>query len=240
MLANRSRLLAPQGFHLKATPKTPLEIDYEVTVPADAPHNSTHGEFVNLALEADGVRLGHARLQLFRPASARLREAIPLLLGPDVALAPELPLVSFDPKGGRELQIALRNNYPSIQNYVVELSGQGVTFLPARTDISIAAATERDIPVRVFSETSSALKRSASIRVSGAADFTEAFEVLPVPRGATVTYARDLDGDGVVDVIIENQRVRASFSGADGRWLEWIWKDSSLNLLPGFGSFAGA
>jgi hypothetical protein len=157
------------------------------------------------------------------------------LLGPDAALAPELPLVSFDPKGGREFNIALRNNYPSIQNYVVELSGQGVTFLPARTDISIAAATERDIPVRVFSDTSSASKRPASIRVSGAADFTEAFEVLPIPRGATVTYARDLDGDGVVDVIIENQRVRASFSGADGRWLEWIWKDSSLNLLPDSG-----
>jgi hypothetical protein len=55
------------------------------------------------------------------------------------------PLVTFDPKAGRELHIALRNNYPSIQNYVVELSGAGLTFLPARSEISIAVSAEREI-----------------------------------------------------------------------------------------------
>jgi hypothetical protein len=29
--------------------------------------------------------------------------------------------------------------------------------------------------------------------------------------------------------------VRASFSGADGRWMEWVWKDSGMNLLPDSG-----
>ena len=39
-----------------------------------------HGDFANLALEADGVPLGRAHVQLFRPASIRLalRHAIPL------------------------------------------------------------------------------------------------------------------------------------------------------------------
>jgi hypothetical protein len=35
--------------------------------------------------------------------------------------------------------------------------------------------------------------------------------------------------------VLENQRVRASFSGVDGRWMEWVWKDSEMNLLPDSG-----
>src|SRR6185436_9248031 len=141
-LASRSRLLAPPSFRLKAIPKSPLEIDYEITIPADAPREATHGEFVTLALEADGVRLGRSRLQLFRPASLRIREAVPLHLGADAELAVDPPLVWFDPKAGRDLRIAIRNNYPSIQNYVAQFSGKGLTFLPARTEVSVAAATE--------------------------------------------------------------------------------------------------
>ena len=50
--------------------KSPNEIDYMVSVPADL----LHGDFANLALEADGILLGRARLQLFRPASIRLQK----------------------------------------------------------------------------------------------------------------------------------------------------------------------
>jgi hypothetical protein len=238
-LANRSRLLAPPAFRLKAIPKSPLEIDYEITIPPDAPREATHGEFVTLALEADGVRLGRTRLQLFRPASLRIREAIPLRLGPDAELALDPPLVSFDPKAGRDLHIAIRNNYPSIQNYVIEVSGKGLTFLPARTEVSIAASTEREISVRVFSEEAMSGLREAAIRVSGAADLEQRFHTLPLGRADTIAYARDLDGDGVEDRILENQRVRASFSGVDGRWMEWVWKDSNTNLLPDPGLLAG-
>jgi hypothetical protein len=231
-LASRSRLLAPPGFHLKAIPKSPMEIDYEITVPADSPHDSTHGEFVTLALEADGVRLGRTRVQLFRPASLRIGEAIALHLGPEAEAPVDPPLVSFDPKAGRELHIAIRNNYPSIQNYVVELSGKGLTFLPARTELSIGAATEREISVRMFSDDQSGSLRPALVRISGAAEFVQRFEALPLGRGAVVAYARDLDGDGIADRVIESQRVRASFSGVDGRWMEWVWKDTNTNLLP--------
>jgi hypothetical protein len=239
-LASRSRLLAPPSFRLKAIPKSPLEIDYEITIPADAPREATHGEFVTLALEADGVRLGRTRLQLFRPASLRIREAIPLHLGADAELALDPPLVSFDPKAGRDLHIVIRNNYPSIQNYVVEVSGKGLTFLPARTEVSIAASTEREISVRVFSEGAVSGLREGTIRVSGAANLDQRFQTLPLGRGDTIAYARDVDGDGIADRIIENPRVRASFSGVDGRWMEWVWKDSNTNLLPDSGLLAGS
>src|SRR6185295_6907746 len=62
------------------------------------------------------------------------------------------------------------------------------------------------------------------------------FDALPIGRNQTVAYARDLDGDGVEDRVVENQRVRASFSGSDGRWMEWVWTDSNTNFLPASGS----
>ena len=78
------------------------------------------------------------------------------------------------------------------------------------------------------------------IRVTGAADLEQRFDALPLSRGETAAYARDLDGDGVEDWIVENLRVRASFSGADGRWMEWVWKDSNTNLLPESGLLAAS
>ena len=238
-LAGRSRVLAPAGYRLKAIPKSPMEIDYEVTVPADGPRDSTHGEFVTLALEADGVRLGRTRVQLFRPASLRIREASSLRLGLDSEAPLDPPLVTFDPKAGRDLHIAIRNNYPSIQNYAIELTGKGLTFLPARAEVSIAAAAEREISVRVFSDEPTTALREATVRVSGAAEFEHRFQALPVGRGDVVAYARDLDGDGVEDRVLESQRVRASFSGSDGRWMEWVWKDSNTNFLAESGLWPG-
>ncbi len=211
-----------------------------MTVPADAPHYSIHGEFVNLALEADGVRLGRTRLQLFRPASLRVREAAMLHLGPDAVAAIDPPLVSFDPKAGRELHIGIRNNSPSIQNYVLEASGPGLTFLPARTEVSVAATVEREVSVRVFADDSQSDLRHARIRITGAAQLEQPLDLLPISRNETATYERDLDGDGTPDRILENQRVRASFSGVDGRWMEWVWKDSNTNFLSEAGAFAGA
>jgi len=58
------------------------------------------------------------------------------------------------------------------------------------------------------------------------------FDALPLGRAEVADYSRDMDGDGLADAVIENQRVRVSFSGADGRWMEWVWKDSNTNLLP--------
>ncbi len=57
-VAARSRLRLPEGYTATPTTKSPNEIDYEIAVPADA----IHGDFANLALEADGVSLGRAHV----------------------------------------------------------------------------------------------------------------------------------------------------------------------------------
>ncbi len=76
-VAARSRLRLPEGYTAAPTVKSPDEIDYEVSVPADA----LHGDYAALALEADGMPLGRARLQLFRPVSIRLMEAMQIHWG---------------------------------------------------------------------------------------------------------------------------------------------------------------
>jgi len=119
------------------------------------------------------------------------------------------------------------------------VEGKGVTFLPARTEISIPAASEREISVRILADGAASGMQEATVRVSGAADFAQRFLAIPLGRGETVKYTRDLDGDGVADRVLENQRVRASFSGLDGRWMEWVWKDSEMNLLPDSGLLPG-
>ncbi len=129
-LAQRSRLLAPPGFALEAQPKSPTEIDYRVTVPETA----LHGEFVELALEADGVRLGRARVQIFRPASVRVRQAAPLHFG-STELRIDPPLIAFDPRSGRTIDIVVRNNAPSIESFAVSASGDGLEFVPSATEI---------------------------------------------------------------------------------------------------------
>jgi hypothetical protein len=61
-----------------------------------------------------------------------------------------------------------------------------------------------------------------------------------IPRGGTVAYPADLDGDGYDEWLLESQKVRAVFSAQDGgRWLEFAWKDSGLNLLPENGALVG-
>jgi hypothetical protein len=61
-----------------------------------------------------------------------------------------------------------------------------------------------------------------------------------IPRGEPLAYSVDLDGDGQMEWILENPRARAVFSAQDGgRWLEFVWKDSGLNVLPENGTLAG-
>ena len=76
-VAARSRLRLPEGFTATPKVKSPDEIEYQVAVPPDA----LHGDFATLALEADGILMGRARLQLFRPFSIRLLEALHMHFG---------------------------------------------------------------------------------------------------------------------------------------------------------------
>ena len=78
------------------------------------------------------------------------------------------------------------------------------------------------------------------LRVSGAADLDIPMRFAVIPRGEPLAYSVDLDGDGQPEWILENPRARAVFSSQDGgRWLEFVWKDSGLNVLPENGALAG-
>ena len=112
-------------------------------MPADA----IHGDYANLALEADGVALGRARVQLFRPASIRLLSGMQFHFGPQTEMTPEPPIAAIDPKGGGNLEISIRNNSSQIQTYHLEPAGAGLEFLPPKTDVSIGPTDERRVGV---------------------------------------------------------------------------------------------
>jgi len=232
-IAARSRLRLPEGFAARAVKETGEGIDYEIDVPADA----LHGDWANLAIEADGVLLGRTRLQLFRPLSVRLPQAVRRSFAED-ALAVEPATVALDPKAGRNVDIVLRNNSPGIATFRLEASGEGLEFLPPKTEISIGATMERTVALRVFGE--GAGLRPWRLRVTGDAALDLPMRLVLVPRNRTVTWSADLDGDGALEWVIENPRARAVFSAGDGgRWLEYCWKDTGLNVLPENGVTVG-
>jgi hypothetical protein len=239
-LAARSRLRLPAGFTATPTVKSPDEIDYEIGVPADA----VHGDWVNLALEADGMPLGRARLQLFRPATIRLMEAMQVHFGSQTELTPDPPTAPIEPKAGGNLEISIRNNWPQIRTYRLEAAGKGLEFFPPKTEISVGAEDERRVSLRVFAAQGLAGVRDWRLRVGDVsepgADTDLPMRVVLLPRGRTVAWPADLDGDGSPEWVLESQKVRAIFSGQDGgRWMEFTWKDTNVNYLPEQGLFVG-
>ncbi len=234
-VASRSRLLAPEGFTAASTKKSPNEIDYTVKVPPDA----LHGDWASLALEADGVPLGRARVQLFRPASIRLTQAIGLHFGSLARLAVEPPTAAVDARAGGELEVIIRNNTQAIQNYHVEAAGDGLEFLPARTDISIGAVAERPVSFRVFGKEGATGLHEWRLTVSGGTNVQLPMRMVLLPRTGGVAWSADLDGDGWPEWVLESQKIRAVFSAQDsGRWLELTWKDTDTNFVPEQGVFA--
>ena len=235
-VAARSRLRLPEGY-VSTAKERPAGMEYVVAVPADA----VHGDFANLALEADGISLGRARLQLFRPAAVRIMEAIQMHIGPATELMPDPPVAVIEPKGGTNLEVSVRNNWPGIQTFRLEASGEGLDFFPAKTEISIGAMEERRYSLRLFAKENQAGLLDARLKVSGGAALELPMRVVLLPRGRAVSWSADLDGDGTVEWVLESQKARAVFSTADGgRWTEFTWKDSNTNFLPEAGAFAAA
>ena len=235
-LAHRSRLLIPQNFHTAADVKSPTEIEYQIDVPAD----SLHGEWTPLALEADGVMMSRARVQLLRPASVHIREAIGLHYGSVGELAVAPALVPVNAGSGREVSIAIRNNSPEIRNFVVEAQGDGLEFAPPRTEIAIGGNMERDAVIRVFPIASLHGLTPWHLHISGAAEVDLPARFAVIPRGTALAYSTDLDDDGQPEWVMENQHARAVFSSHDGgRCLEFVWKDSEINVLPESGALTG-
>lgn len=234
-VATRSRLRLPDGYSADKNDLTPNQIEYQLSVPASA----ADGDYANLALEADGMALGRARVQLFQPLVVRFTDAIALHFGDRIALASSPPAIPIEPKAGTEIELTLRNNWPSIQTYKLEASGDGLDFFPAKTEITIGAAAERSIHMRIFAANGAEGVRPFQLRVSGAANFDVPARAVLVPRTATLAWSADLDEDGSPEWILESEKARAIFSGADGRWLEFTWKDGGLNFLPVDGIFGG-
>jgi len=235
-VAARSRLLLPEGYTATATKRSPNEIDYQVAVPADA----LHGDFVTLAIEADGMALGRARVQLFRPASFRLTQGLQLHFGA-AGMTPEPPVAALDPRGGANLEIAIRNNTGQIQTYHLEPAGEGLEFFPPKTDLSVAPTSERTVEFRTFAAEGASGLREWTLHVKGGAEAAVPMRLVLTPRGRTVVWSADLDGDGAAEWIVESPKVRAIFSERDGgRWMEMTWKDTKTNFLNEGGAFAQA
>ena len=236
-VAARSRLRLPENFAAKPSTKSPVEIDYEIDVPRDA----LHGSWANLAIEADGVLLGRARMQLFRPLSVRLADAVKLHFGPEEELAIEPAVVTLDPKTTRNLDLSLRNNSAQIQSFVVEAQAEGWEFMPAKANISIGGVMERVVSLRAFAKSELSGICDGRLKISGATQMEIPFRIAAIPRGQTVVYPMDLDSDGSPEWVLESARARAVFSTNDGaRWLEFVWKDTGANFMPEQGALAGS
>jgi len=235
-VAARSRLRLPEGFTAVAAVRSPQEIEYQVDVPSE----SLHGDYATLALEADGVLMGRARLQLFRPFSVRLLEAMQVHFGRQAELTPDPPVVPIEPKAGTDIEISIRNNWPAIQTYRLEAAGDALEFFPARTEISIGALAERRVTLRAFGPAGAAGLRDWRLRVSGAGQADLPMRALLVPRDRTAIWSADLDSGGAPAWILESGLVRAVFSAQDGGcWLEFTAKQGNVNFLPETGAFRG-
>ena len=232
-LAARSRLRGPAGFAVRQMSQEGAGITYEVRTAPDA----VHGEFADLALEADGVTLGRARVPLLKPATLRFPQAIQLHAGASEAPV-DPPVIAVDARGGRNLEITVRNHSAEIRTFTVTAEGAGIEFSPPKTEISIGAAMERQVALRVFADAPGL--HEATIRMTGDGQANEPVWILALPRNQTLAWRADLDGDGVPEHVLENQRARAVFSTAGGRWLEFVWKDTGQDVLPEQGLWPGA
>ncbi len=219
-VAKRSRLIAPAWFKAEARNKSPNEVEYSFTVPPTA----LHGSHVELALETGGAQVSHTRLQLLRPATLRIREAINRHLGNGFDLALDPPLIPVDQKSGRDLSIVVRNNSPEIRTFVLSVAGDSLEFTQPRTEVVVAGSSERDITVRVFADRAAPGLHTAVLKLSGGAVSETEVRLLVIPRGETVRYT----DSGLT--VLESQRARAVFTS--DLWSEFVWKDSERNVLP--------
>ncbi len=151
----------------------------------------------------------------------------------------------IDPKAGGNLEISIRNNSTQIQTYRVEPSGEGLEFLPPKSEVSIGPTDERRVDLRLFAgdhvpvRSGYRERRDWTLKLNNGATLTIPMRVVLLPRGQTVAWSADLDADGAPEWVLESAKVRAVFSAQDGgRMMDLTWKDANLNFLPEGGLFA--
>src|SRR5580704_10117593 len=223
-IAQRSRLRTAPALPLDQEPaKDPLELTYLIKVPETA----VHGDHADLAIEADGMQMSHARPQLLLPVRLRFPDAIDVHLAANSALPLFPATVSLNQRVGRDLIVTVRNNAPEIRNFAVEPMAEGLEFSPAKLDVPVGASTSRDLSFRVFAKDAAPGVHRGSVAVTGAAASTEPIQFVVFPQGGAVAFS----AGGFS--LIESAKFRASF--LPGRWLEFINKDNNQNLLASTG-----
>ncbi len=227
-IAARSRLIVPDQWPLTSETTLP-QVIYNVTVPADR----LHGDKVDLRIETDGLSVSHRRVQLLRPLSVHVAEAIAVHFGSASELLSDPPLVPVETPNGRTITVQVKNNAPEIRTFTITASGEGVEFSPEKSEVTIGASSEREVSLRVFTTNSSPGVHLSTLRISGAATYEKPLRIVAIPRADASSYQADLLGNGAMQQVWENTRLRAVFSHEDGgRWIELYWKPSGKSLLP--------
>ena len=223
-IAQRSRLrTAPELEQEQQPGKDPLTLTYLIQVPATA----VHGDHADLAIEADGMQMSHARPQLLLPVRLRFPDALDVHLAANSALPLFPATIPVNQRTGRELTVTVRNNAPEIRNFVLEPKAEGLDFSPAKLEVTVGVSTSRDVSFRVFASKASPGLHSGTVTVSGAAAATEAIQFVVVPQSGAVAYS------AAGFSFIESGKTRASFM--PGRWLEFLSKENNLNSLVSTG-----
>jgi hypothetical protein len=223
-IAQRSRLrLAPAFPSAQQATKEPLALVYEIKVPETA----VHGDHADLAIEADGTQMSHARPQLLRPVTLHFPDAIEVHLTANSALPLFPATLSVNQRAGRDLVVSVRNNAPEIRNFELEPKVEGLEFSPAKMPVTVGAGVARDISFRVFAKDAAPGLHSGSISVTGAASTTEPIQFAVFPQGGAIAFS----AGGFS--LLESAKFRASF--LPGRWLEFVNKDNNQNLLANSG-----
>jgi hypothetical protein len=223
-IAQRSRLrVSPAFANLQESGKEPLALIYKVTVP----ENAVHGDHADLAIEADGMQMSHARPQLLRPVEVKFPDAMDVRVAANAALPLFPATVGVNQRAGRELLVTLKNNAPEIRTFVLEPKAEGLEFSPAKLEVTVGVSTSRDVSFRVFARDAAPGLHTGAVTVSGAAKWSEPMQFVVIPQSGAVAYTTSGFS------FLESGKVRAAFM--PGRWLEYVNKDNNQNLLPAGG-----
>jgi hypothetical protein len=223
-IAQRSRLRTAPVFPVEQEPaKEPLGLTYAIKVPATA----VNGDHAELAIEADGMQMSHARPQLLNPVGLRFPDAVDVHLAAGSALPLFPATVSVNQRAGRDLAVVIRNNAPEIRNFVLEPKAEGLEFSPAKMEVTVGVSTSREVSFRVFANDASPGLHAGAVTVSGAASLTEPVQLVVIPQTGAIAFSTSGFS------FIESAKVRASFM--PGRWLEFLNKDNNQNQLASTG-----
>lgn len=222
-IAQRSRLRTFPELVLEQEPKDPLSITYRIKVP----DTFVHGDYADLAIEADGMQMSHARPQLLLPVRLRFPDAVDVHPAANATMPLFPATIPVNQRTGREFTVTIRNNAPEIRNFTLEPKVDGLEFSPAKLDTTVGVSTSRDVSFRIFGSRAAPGLHTGAIAISGAANATEPIQFVVIPQAGAIAFSTSGFS------FIESARERATFM--PGRWLEFLNKDNNQNQLPSSG-----